>query len=67
MAKRDRDLARLERKLDCVLCLQGMTLEELARLHDDDCDAARIEELIVRLKASRESLSQAVDQNQPPA
>lgn len=55
-------LRSIERKLDTILRLQGVTLEELKQIESSD---AEVELLITKLKKSGDALKAATDANQP--
>lgn len=63
--KSDVRLARIERKLDFVMRLQGLTVMEIAQLVEAEDDDAAIAALIDKLKASGDALKAAVAANQP--
>lgn len=59
------DITRLERKIDLLLRLQGLALDDLEQILADEPDDAAIAALTVKLKASAASLDAAVQANRP--
>lgn len=56
-------LRRINRKLDVILEMQGLTLDEIDLILSDD--SAQVRGLIDKLKASSDALKAATAANQP--
>lgn len=61
----DDQLHRIEKKLDLILCLQGLELGEIEDIASSKMDESKIQALTAKLKKSGDALKAATLANQP--